>query len=159
MQENYEIGSRLFAFLIARFGNIDAAARALGVTSGALYPYMDPKGKKQKAGKPLKQPGAQLMSRLASVGCDIHWLITGQNAPAPQSEGNNSVPSTSDHDSSDDAEAANSIPPDEARDMIHLLSIMGVDSVEKLRKFFDPETLLKDIVAFYMARFRPPGGR
>jgi hypothetical protein len=142
-----------------RFGSIDAAATALGVTSGALYPYMDPKGKKQKAGKVLKQPGTQLLVKLAAHGCDLQWLLTGCHGKNATDQVENSVPVSPIDTGSPRHDESESPTSDEDRERLAFLDALGLKTTEQLRKFLDPEALIKDIVALYVARTRPSGGK
>lgn len=143
---------------MGRFGSIEAAAKALGVTTGALYPYIDPKGTKQAAGKPLTMPGAAMLSKLAAFGCDIHWLVTGQVNLVRENQGKKTVPSDLPAMPTDDDSTVKSDRAQEHERMIGFLDSLGIDSYDRLRRFFDPEAILADIVAMFVARFRPPNG-
>jgi len=60
---------RLITFAKEIFGNLDQLGYALGYnSSGVLHKYASG----------LQKPGAKLMERLAEVGCNVHWLITGE---------------------------------------------------------------------------------
>ncbi|HEX2866140.1 MAG TPA: helix-turn-helix transcriptional regulator [Ignavibacteriales bacterium] len=66
--ENVEIGSRLRDFLERKFTTIAQAERKLGKGRNYLSQYI--------TGRSL--PGAPLLKDLAKLGCDITWLLTGE---------------------------------------------------------------------------------
>jgi len=63
-----EIGARLKEFGDGNFKNFSRFAEALGMKAQSLYVYINGKS----------SPGAEIISKLLDLGCDINWLLTGR---------------------------------------------------------------------------------
>ena len=84
------------------------------------------------------KPGNILQVKLRSLGCDIEWLMTGKEA------GERKIPTTSNEDLS----------------MLRKLKSMGIDSLEKLEAFCDPDRIAKDVAMVLhdkIARYKVKG--
>lgn len=62
------IGERLRKFGLNKYGSIKEFAIALGMSSPALQQYLSSR----------REPGTPILERLADIGCDLQWLITGE---------------------------------------------------------------------------------
>lgn len=67
MLTNKEIGNNLVIFAKENFKNLTGLANEIGLSLNAFQPYY--KGKSILGGK--------LLAKLADLGCDINWLLTG----------------------------------------------------------------------------------
>ncbi len=67
------IGKRLEKFAKEKFKSVAGLARAMGYPDARnLQPYIYDKN----------EPGSDILKKLISVGCDINWLLTGnENKP------------------------------------------------------------------------------
>ncbi len=66
-----EIGARLKEFALKKYGRLQPMADEFGMGYGAFYTsYI--------SGKSL--PGAKFISKLVKLGCDIDWLLHGDEA-------------------------------------------------------------------------------
>jgi transcriptional regulator with XRE-family HTH domain len=75
------VGSRLRIFAKKYFKTIRGLANALSMTEQNLSQYVK--------GKSL--PGALLLLKLSEKGCDIHWLLTGEEIEYTEKGFNNLV--------------------------------------------------------------------
>ena len=64
-----EIGARFKEFAQNNFSSIDQFARAI---------EMKPPNLRSTYFKGVSVPGGELLIKLANLGCDIHWLLTGE---------------------------------------------------------------------------------
>lgn len=72
------IGSRLKEFGLRNFKTLTAFSNALGILPQTLHNYISGKNK----------PCADLLIRLHNLGCDIVWLLTGEEATESRREEN-----------------------------------------------------------------------
>jgi transcriptional regulator with XRE-family HTH domain len=73
MIDKINLTKRLRRFALAKYGSINALAKALGTQGGSLRSnYL--------SGKSV--PGGEMLAKLHSLGCDPTWLLTGIG-PAP----------------------------------------------------------------------------
>lgn len=63
------IGERLRYFAENNFKLLNDFSKAMGVKTPALYNYFNNKN----------EPGSSFLFRLAELGCDINWLLTGHS--------------------------------------------------------------------------------
>lgn len=63
-----KIGDRIREFGVKSFGSVSALADKLNVSLQHLSPYLNSKN----------EPGSGMLSKLALLGCDINWLLTGE---------------------------------------------------------------------------------
>mgnify|MGYP000028081636 CR=1 FL=1 len=63
-------GNRLRSFAKARCGTLVAFASLLGVAPQQLQPYVSNK----------RFPQDDILEKMAAMGCNIHWLLTGEGA-------------------------------------------------------------------------------
>jgi transcriptional regulator with XRE-family HTH domain len=70
------IDARLNQFVELAFKNTAEFAHAMGVKPPSVYPYL----------KGHKRPGASMLERLADLGLDVHWLITGEGPMLAENE-------------------------------------------------------------------------
>jgi hypothetical protein len=142
------IGQRIKLFLIARFGKVAAAADAFGIRAASLYPYF----------RGEKEPGAPLLRRLATFGANTHWIITGKGNMF--AEGSRTADLDVPEPAVSQAEVGGNNPVTKGGDeRMLILDAMGIDSAEKLRRFFDPEAFVADMLATYVAHMRPKTGK
>lgn len=66
-----EIGLRIKEFAITNFKTVSALAKAIDMNQSQLQNYIS-----RNNNQPL--PGAEILIKLESVGCDINWLLTGK---------------------------------------------------------------------------------
>ncbi len=64
------IGARLKSFAKEKFGTLSKMAQAMGISQATLSQYTTNR----------YSPGVQMQKRLREVGCDIEWLMTGDNS-------------------------------------------------------------------------------
>lgn len=60
---------RIRKFGLAKFGSIKEFAEAMGMSPSNLQAYLQNR----------RQPGTIILKRLSELGCDIDWLLTGDN--------------------------------------------------------------------------------
>jgi len=64
------ISIRIKEFIDKNFnGNNSALAKSLGMTPQSLYRYT----------KGTREPSAEILTKLAELGCDINWLLLGKD--------------------------------------------------------------------------------
>lgn len=68
---------RLRAFIDSKFDTIDKAVEVLQISSSTMYRYIPAKRKNQDSNSFI-YPGVPFLLKLAGLGCDLHWLITGE---------------------------------------------------------------------------------
>lgn len=61
-------GRRLRSFGTTAFGSVKSFAESLGMQPSNLQKYLSGK----------REPGAIVLARIAELGCNIHWLISGE---------------------------------------------------------------------------------
>lgn len=76
MDNNYTIGDRLKHFAKSKYGSLAALARAMGIQSQSLTPYVNN----------LTTPGTVTQNKLRDLGCDIEWLMTGKPSVLGQND-------------------------------------------------------------------------
>lgn len=74
-----EVGHRLRQFIKEKFGTFESGAAALGMKSPSLQSYL--------RGKSV--PGAEIISKLSELGCDIEWLLLRKENPSDNSGNDN----------------------------------------------------------------------
>lgn len=74
MDKNREIGLRIKEFVEKNFSSTAELARIFGKSRSYFRPYF----------KGTSLPGAEILSKLAELGCDINWLLTGKEPAASQ---------------------------------------------------------------------------
>lgn len=67
------LGNRLKSFAIDKYGGIKNLAAALEISQPHLSQYITNRNK----------PGTEMLIKLAELGCDVHWLLTGENKSPP----------------------------------------------------------------------------
>ena len=67
LYDNMTLGNRLKQFAESRYSNVAEFSKQLGINRENAYRYF----------KDVVSPGAELLIRLAEMGCDINWLLTG----------------------------------------------------------------------------------
>lgn len=68
---------RLRAFINLKFSTIDRAIEVLQVSSPTMYSYLR-KGNSSRTGGVFTYPNVPFLLKLAGLGCNLHWLITGK---------------------------------------------------------------------------------
>lgn len=63
-----EVGNRLRLFLKDKYGTLEKGASVLEMKSPSLQNYL----------KGERLPGAEILSKLSQLGCDIDWLLLGK---------------------------------------------------------------------------------
>jgi len=63
-----EVGNRLRLFLKDKYGTLEKGASVLDMKSPSLQNYL----------KGERLPGAEILSKLSQLGCDIEWLLLGK---------------------------------------------------------------------------------
>jgi len=71
MIEREKIGERLESFCKNNFESQEAFAKKIGIASSNLRKFYF-------SGKSL--PGSELLVKLSEIGCDIKWLLTGEES-------------------------------------------------------------------------------
>lgn len=71
-----EFPDRLRAFLLTKYSTIDRAIEHLQVSSSAMYSYLRGE-KRREGGEKLTYPSVPFLLKLAMMGCNLHWLLTG----------------------------------------------------------------------------------
>lgn len=69
MLDNAQIGENLRNWSKNNFGKYQNLAAELGMSSPSLQTYLN--------GKSV--PGGKILAKLASLGCDLNWLLNGPN--------------------------------------------------------------------------------
>lgn len=69
-----EIGNRIRNFAISKYGSVSSLARGMDINQSQLQNYIY-----RKKNQPL--PGTEVLLKLSKAGCDINWLLTGENVP------------------------------------------------------------------------------
>lgn len=80
-------------------------------------------------------------------GEDLNWIMWGD-------AGGGADPTEKDAECSKGQEQSS-----DGTAMLAFLHAIGIDNLEQLRRFFDPEAILADIVSIFVSRFRPPNDR
>lgn len=70
------IAENLKIFGVNKFKNSTEYAKALDMKSQSLYKYIN--------GESV--PGGLILKKLAQLGCDINWLLTGESYNSPEAE-------------------------------------------------------------------------
>lgn len=69
--DKIEVGNRLRHFIKQKFSSYELVAAKLGMKSPSLQTYL--------RGESL--PGAEILSKLSDLGCDIEWLLLRKENP------------------------------------------------------------------------------
>jgi len=75
--ENSSFGTRLRDYAIERCGSIGAFAKLIGVHQASLSRNLNDKN----------DPSKELLIKLANIGCNINWLLTGKSIIAVHEPG------------------------------------------------------------------------
>lgn len=67
--ENINIGENLRIFIEKNFKNLAEFAKIFGMSAQSLHKYLTNQ----------RKPGAEILSKLSRLGCDINWLLTNQS--------------------------------------------------------------------------------
>lgn len=71
-----EFPDRLRRFLYSKYSTLERAIQSLQVPTSTLYSYIPrTKGKEEVS---FVYPGVPFLLKLAGLGCNLHWLITGE---------------------------------------------------------------------------------
>lgn len=129
------IGGRLRHFAEGKFGGISRLADALGISQPRLSHYVSDK----RAIPP------EVVQKLAQLGCDITWLMTGETREDLNKRFENMI-----------LQKARELREEDFKLLDYLKSI-GVDTEEKARSVLSPEALAHDVtmlVAERLAKYR-----
>jgi len=77
--DKIEVGNRLRHFIKQKFSSYELVAAKLGMKSPSLQTYL--------RGESL--PGAEILSKLSDLGCDIEWLLLRKENPGEVSGNEN----------------------------------------------------------------------
>lgn len=62
------MGDRIRKFGLEKFGSIKEFAEAMGMSPSNLQAYLQDR----------REPGTPILKRLIDLGCDVYWLLTGE---------------------------------------------------------------------------------
>lgn len=139
-EEKIRFGAKFKEFCEENFISKAAFARELGVKRQQLHPYFD--------GRSL--PGAEILKKLADLGCDLHWLFGLEHvkdmplALGPQLQ---NVSKVNDNDIiyiSKETERLTD-PPDQDIELLNILRAANIHSPEELKAILKHYEIIKEI--------------
>jgi len=123
MGVKHEIGARLRQFGEGKFRSMAEFARALGIRPQNLNQYL--------SGRQL--PGNKMKDRLQELGCDPAWLILGMHKELVNHRYLESIKHQARELMKDDFA------------MLDYFKKIGIDNLEALEKFCDPQNIAQDV--------------
>jgi len=123
MKKYIDIGRRLRSWGENKYGKMSVFAETLSVTPQHLDAYLSGRQK----------PGNKMQSQLRELGCNIAWLIYGETEEEIQKKWENSrIGRAMKYQDKD-------------FDMLDYLKKIGIDNLEALEKFCDPQNIAQDV--------------